>query len=277
MQGHITTRKYEIKGIQVNVAEAGNGKPLVFIHGWSNNWQGWTLLAEQLAPHYKLYLLDLPGFGDSDRLEAYSIDLEADIIANFVTKFAPHPRALIGASLGTIITAQTLERYPHLTNRIILLGTIFKQLSLKEAATAYEKILKFADKTEIATKILSGTVKSPLTAYLVEKFLNAYKFNKELVDKYSLPGRSKISGKSYVQLGLSAADFVMEKFLKQATQKILLIYGEADKYVRPEDAQAILETIKSSNITLTIIPKAGHNPAYEQPEKTAAIIRTFLN
>ncbi|HCS79035.1 TPA: hypothetical protein DIV55_04835 [Patescibacteria group bacterium] len=277
MPTYFSTRTYEVNGIKLNVAEAGTGETLVFIHGWSNNWQGWTLLAEQLAPHYKLYLLDLPGFGDSDRLEAYSIDLEADIIANFVTKFAPHPRALIGASLGTIITAQTLERYPHLTNRIILLGTIFKQLSLKEAATAYEKILKFADKTEIATKILSGTVKSPLTAYLVEKFLNAYKFNKELVDKYSLPGRSKISGKSYVQLGLSAADFVMEKFLKQATQKILLIYGEADKYVRPEDAQAILETIKSSNITLTIIPKAGHNPAYEQPEKTAAIIRTFLN
>jgi len=277
MPTHFTTHTYEVNGIRLNVAEVGSGEALVFIHGWSNNWQGWTLLAEALAPHYKLYLLDLPGFGDSDRLESYSIDIEADIIAAFVTKFVPKPKALLGASLGTIITARTLERYPQLTTNVILLGTIFKQLSLKEAAAVYEKILEFADRTEVATRILGQTIKSPLTADLVEKFLNAYKFNKEHVDKYNLPGRRKISGKSYVQLGLSAGSFIMEEFLQKASQKILMIYGEADKYVRPADAEEILKSIKSPNITLTIITKAGHNPAYEQPEKTAAVIKTFLN
>ena len=65
----------------MNVAEIGQGKPLVFIHGWSNNWVGWTLLAEKLAPRYKLYLMDLPGFGDSDPLPKYTVEKEADYVA----------------------------------------------------------------------------------------------------------------------------------------------------------------------------------------------------
>ncbi len=271
-----TVKKYMVGGVHVNVAEAGRGEALVFIHGWSNNWQGWTLLAQELASYYSIFLLDLPGFGDSDRLAEYSIDIEADIIAQFIGRYVPRPKAIIGASLGTIIAAHTLVRYPELSDKLILLGAIFKQLSLKKASRIYEIILRLSGKSAITRELLALGVKNTLTAYTVERFLHTYKFNKKLIDAYGLPGRKKITGKSYVQLGISARQFRMEDFLTLTTARTLLVYGEKERYVRPVDAIKLLTAIQNPNVGMRIIAKAGHNPAYEQPEQTASVMRDFL-
>ncbi len=271
-----TVKKYIVGGVHMNVAEAGKGKPLVFIHGWSNNWQGWTLLAQELAPRYSIFLLDLPGFGDSDRLAEYSIDIEADIVAQFIKQYVPEPEAIIGASLGTIIAAHALIRHPELSKRIILLGAVFRQLNFRKAFRIGETLLRLSGKSSIGRELVALAVKNTLTAYTVERFLNAYKFNKKLIDAYSLPGRKKITGRSYVQLGISARQFRMEDFLTLTTAKTLLVYGEKEKYVRPVDAIKLLTAIQNPNVGMRIIAKAGHNLAYEQPEQTASVMRDFL-
>jgi pimeloyl-ACP methyl ester carboxylesterase len=121
-----------------------------------------------------------------------------------------------------------------------------------------------------------GIVKSRLTAYAVEKFLNAYKFDREKVDKYSLPGRKKITSKSYVHLGLSAVEFNLENFLKGLKKPTLIIYGEKERYVKPEHAREILAEIGNPAIKMVVVDRSGHNPAYEQPEQTAKIIEKFI-
>lgn len=273
----ITTKKYQVNGITLNVAEVGQGKPLVLIHGWSNSWVGWTLLGKALAPFYKLYLIDLPGFGDSDRLANYSLELISGYVTAFITEQVGKTEAIIAASLGTIISSYTLEHNPHLTDNLILLGAIFQRLSIENAAQVIKKILSLSNQTAFTTEIYAKAIKFRYTAYLVEKFLNAYKFNKELVDKYSLPGRAKIDGKAYVQLGLSAAQFDLESYLRQTKLATLMIYGEADKYIKTADARKVMERIANPKVSLEILAECGHNPAYEQPQKTAALIRKFLN
>lgn len=277
MSVEITAQKYRVLGKNLNIAQAGVGKPLVLIHGWTNNWMGWTLLANFLAPYYRLYMLDLPGFGDSDRLDKYSIDIEAEYINCFIKDFAPSPKAIIGASLGTVIAANTLKNYPHLSNNLIMLGTIFHHLSIKKAANIFKKILEFSQDKNITQEAVAKTVKARITAYLVEMFLNSYKFNKELVDKYNIPGRRKITGKSYIELGLSASKFHMEKYLKETRKNVLLIHGEGDKYVSVKDAEKILVQINNKQLVLNAIEKAGHNIAYEQPKLAAQSIIKFLD
>src|SRR3972149_9618178 len=94
----VKTKRYKVKDIYINVAETGDGDPLIFIHGWSNSWIGWTLLANELSPYYKLYLIDLPGFGDSDSLPRYSLEIVNRYLSEFIDKYVPSPRAIIGAS-----------------------------------------------------------------------------------------------------------------------------------------------------------------------------------
>ena len=183
----IRQKKYRVNGIHMNVAEIGVGEPLVFIHGWSNSWLGWTLLAEELAHHYKLYMVDMPGFGDSDELERYSIDVQSDYIAQFIESNGIQPLAITGASLGTIIAGNTLKNYPHLSNNLILLGTVFNRVSLQRTKVLYYYLLRILGKTKPTEKLLGTTIKSRYAAYVIERFYNAYAFDREMVDKYNLP------------------------------------------------------------------------------------------
>ena len=50
----------------VNVVDTGgSGPPLVFIHGWSANWQSWLLNIAAFMRTHRCVALDLPGFGQS--------------------------------------------------------------------------------------------------------------------------------------------------------------------------------------------------------------------
>src|SRR3989344_7829368 len=109
----IKTKKYKVGDILLNVAIAGRGEPLIFIHGWSNSWIGWTLLARELSPYYKLYMLDLPGFGDSDPLPSYSLEIINSYLSEFIDKHVSSPKAIIGASAGTFVAVHVADTHNY--------------------------------------------------------------------------------------------------------------------------------------------------------------------
>lgn len=273
----IKTQRYPVRDIHLNTARIGSGPPLLLIHGWSNSWIGWTLLAQQLAQSYTVTMIDMPGFGDSDELPHYSIDIQAEYIYAFIQDYYPQPLAIIGASLGTIVTANLVNRYSHLTPITILIGAMFSQLSLSKAKDIYGKILKLSHRYPPAKQLLGNTVKARYTAYFVEKYLNnAYKFDPKMVDKYNLPGRKKMSSQCYVEMGLSAYQFNLEQILKHTPLKTLIMYGSNERYISASLAHSLLAQLDNPNLFLEIIPQAGHNPAYEQPVVTSQVIHSFI-
>jgi pimeloyl-ACP methyl ester carboxylesterase len=62
----VTHRDVEIDGVRLHVAEAGDGPPLVLVHGWPQHWWCWRHLIPQLAAGYRVLAPDLRGFGWSD-------------------------------------------------------------------------------------------------------------------------------------------------------------------------------------------------------------------
>lgn len=277
MQGlSFDVKKYLVNDIHLNVARIGKGPKIIFVHGWTNNWQGWTLLAHELAPYYELHLLDLPGFGDSEGILECTIPNVARYILGYIEQYAVRPRAIVGASLGSLISTELVTMRPDATENLILLGAMFKKLSLPLIPDFYKKVLGLSSRSSRAQKVLEIIVRTPQSAYLMDKYLQTYKFNKELIDLYNIPGRKKVIGKSYVQIGLSAAQFNLFEHLHRLEKNILLCYGEADKYVNPNHARKIVNELANQLIKLEFIPECGHNVAIEQPEKAAAAIRKFI-
>ena len=50
---------------RTSVERFGQGPDLVLLHGWGMNGAVWHGIAQELAAHYRLHLVDLPGFGNS--------------------------------------------------------------------------------------------------------------------------------------------------------------------------------------------------------------------
>ncbi|KAA8996394.1 pimeloyl-ACP methyl ester esterase BioH [Affinibrenneria salicis] len=81
----------------------GEGKcELVLLHGWGLNAQVWRCISERLAPHFRLHLVDLPGYGRSQGFGALSLEEMADI----VLRQAPPQAVWLGWSLGGLVASQ---------------------------------------------------------------------------------------------------------------------------------------------------------------------------
>lgn len=274
----IKTKKYLVGDNVLNVAEIGSGETLLFIHGWSNDWHGWTLLANKLSKHYHVCMIDLPGFGQSESLNAeHNLQNINSIINNFVKKNKLKPKAVVGASMGTIVAASLLETYPKISDTIIELGAIFyKNLEHPNASSFLDQMLRFAKKGKTRKQLLGKIIKSKYTGELIEKYLNAYKFDQDKLNKYGLPGRKLLTVDAYIEIGLSGSSYDLAKFIAKAKHKALFIYGEAEKNVNPFNIKSFFKELNRPNLNIEIIPECGHNPAYEKPAETASLIRKFL-
>jgi pimeloyl-ACP methyl ester carboxylesterase len=56
----------ETRGLRFHVAQAGEGLPLVLLHGWPQHWWMWRLVMPTLATRFRLIAPDLRGMGWSD-------------------------------------------------------------------------------------------------------------------------------------------------------------------------------------------------------------------
>jgi pimeloyl-ACP methyl ester carboxylesterase len=57
----------EANGARFHVAETGQGRPLLLLHGWPEFWFTWEPVMTRLADRFRLIAPDLRGFGDSDK------------------------------------------------------------------------------------------------------------------------------------------------------------------------------------------------------------------
>jgi pimeloyl-ACP methyl ester carboxylesterase len=59
----VTHRYVDAGGLRVHLADAGEGDPVLLLHGWPQHHFMWRHLIERLAPSYRLLAPDLRGFG----------------------------------------------------------------------------------------------------------------------------------------------------------------------------------------------------------------------
>ncbi|MBN1527821.1 MAG: alpha/beta hydrolase [Thermoleophilaceae bacterium] len=62
----VTHRDVRLRGIRLHVAEAGDGPPLLLLHGWPQHWWCWRRVIPRLAEQYRVIAPDLRGWGWSD-------------------------------------------------------------------------------------------------------------------------------------------------------------------------------------------------------------------
>lgn len=268
------TKKVKVNGIVINFAKTESGKkPLVFVHGWANNWEGWLPLANILKKDYTLYLVDLPGFGDSGELEKYSIKGVAKCLASFLKKENLNPEAVIGLSMGSWVTAYLGKIAPRRIKKIILLGAVFKSRSKSFPVEALGKTLEIVNGKEPAEILMKKFIETRIAAYFLAKYVNMYKFNKFLVDAYGMVGKKKMRKEAFVQMGISGLKLRLEKVLENYPLSCLLIYGENDKITSYKQAK---QCLPKGPFKVISIPEAGHVVAWEAPNKVAKAISRFV-
>ncbi|RKQ36729.1 alpha/beta fold hydrolase [Kocuria tytonis] len=106
-------------GLQYRVS--GSGTPVLLIHGIGRSLADWDRQHELLDAHHRVYSLDLPGFGGSER-PARGMRLEhlAARVADFVRAQEIAPVHVVGNSLGGAVAMQLTADHPELVRSLLL-------------------------------------------------------------------------------------------------------------------------------------------------------------
>jgi pimeloyl-ACP methyl ester carboxylesterase len=112
-------RRVATNGIELNVATAGKGPPVVLLHGFPHTWQVWTDVIPALAPHHHVLAPDLRGFGDSTRTPD---GLDAATLATDIEGLLGEDPATVVAIDAAVPAAFLLAlRRPDLVTRLVLI------------------------------------------------------------------------------------------------------------------------------------------------------------
>jgi pimeloyl-ACP methyl ester carboxylesterase len=113
----------DVKGVRMRYFVAGEGHPLLLVHGLGGAASNWTELAPLLLPRRRLLVPDLPGHGGSTALPGVSgLDPFADRVAAVAEREGMLPAPVVGHSLGGMVVLRLALRRPEAVQALVLAG-----------------------------------------------------------------------------------------------------------------------------------------------------------
>ncbi|HEX4856517.1 MAG TPA: alpha/beta fold hydrolase, partial [Limnobacter sp.] len=106
--------------------EGGNpdGAPVVLLHGFASNKENWLSLVPFLLKQYRLFVLDLPGWGESqfNANLPYGLDDQVERVAAWMRAHVPAPAHVVGNSVGGLVAALLAGRHVDLVHTLCLMN-----------------------------------------------------------------------------------------------------------------------------------------------------------
>lgn len=255
----IEEKQIFINDLKVNYKVAGEGGPLLILHGWGGSSGSWVEVQKILAKEgFKVIVPDLPGFGKTPTPNSvWGVEEYTDFALNLIDKMGFKKVTILGHSFGGRVAIRLTSSYPERLKKLILCASA----GIKHPLNFFQMIIF---KLSIFGNFFFS--KKPLKRFkdIAQNFFYSFLRYKDYT-------RAKGVMKEILKK-------VLEEDLKPELSQIktitLLIWGQKDKSVPIEDAYLMKENIPQS--ILKIIPGASHTPNLEFPGKLAKIILDFL-
>ncbi len=259
-----------LDGQHWHVQIAGAGPDLLLLHGTGAATHSWAGLLPRLATHHRVIAPDLPGHGFTDPLPARDMSPAgmARAIGGLLAHLGANPRIIVGHSAGAAIAVRLALDGFATPDLIVALNGVILPLSLVPmhlfapvarwlAASGFvPRLFAFhaADRA-VADRLLRGTGSA---------------VPRETADIYAALFRraghaaGALNMMAHWDLAPTRAD------LPRLATPLLLIVGENDRTVPPEEAGAILRCLPTAR--RVVLPGLGHLAHEEAPASIAALI-----
>ena len=241
-EGHV-----EVDGFRIRYLEAGQGNPVVMLHG-----VGGLILAklhDELAKKYRVMAFEMPGFGQSPANTAsQSVKDLARTMAQAATQLGLNSYALIGTSFGSRVALWQALQSPQQVDLLVLIApTAVLPEGYTMPVVAPDQIAKllFAHPENVPAQLPADPANVAKEMALVQRIQGASR-DTELEDK-----------------------------LGQVQTQTLVVFGTADKVVPPAMGRTYRE--RMPNCHFVMVYDAGHAVATERPEALSNTIADFLD
>lgn len=229
---------------QIYAEAMGKGPAVVLIHGLAGSGQWWDANLPALAAQYRVYVVDMVGFGRSRRLGQFVLHDAAATLGRWMDDVGIGRAHLVGHSLGALVAAELAADRPESVDHLVLV----------DAA-----VFPYYDGSMVGLgwSLMYGRNRMPA------------RFRARLAADVWRAGPRSLARATRDML---RAD--LRPKLAQIEAPCLLIWGAEDRLIPRTVGERLAEALPKAK--LVTVPGAGHNPMWEKPEVFNRLLLEFF-
>ncbi len=277
-----------VNGVRIHYAVVGQGEPVLLLHGWPESLVAWRHVMPLLAKSgRRVWAIDLPGFGDSDRPAAgYDLDSVARDLHEFIRgqRLAEGDRGVdvVAHDLGSWAGHALAANHPADVRRLVLSEALLPVLAPAapaipdEAANLRTWHFAFNRLDDLPEILVRGREREYLTFLFQTKSVRRWRIDGPTLDEYvrqfSAPGAAR-AGFDYYRVNYSAAGLAQARARgeKPLNMPVLAIGASAGV------GGALLKTLRpiAADVQGVVLDDCGHFLPDECPEEFVRAVTAF--
>lgn len=261
----------DANGIKTRVLEAGEGTPLILLHGTGGHIEAYARNIPELSKHFRVICIDMLGHGYTDKPDIpYGIDVYSDHLLDVIQALNLEKVYLSGESLGGWVAAWFSAEHPEYVISQVL-NTPGNVNSKPEVMAALK-----ASTLKAVLEANYENVKTRLEWLMYDKSQVTDELIKIRYDIYTQPEYQRsVHNIVYLQEVEPRKKYIWNpSWCGKITVPTLLAWTDHDPTSTVEEAQPIRDMIPNSEFT--VIENAGHWPQWEQVEAFNNVLIDFL-
>ncbi len=277
----------------VSYRHAGNGEPVLLLHGWGGSSRYWHTTLHALADSYRLYAPDLPGYGASPPLpDNISSERMAAVVLDYADHLGLSRFHLVAHSFGGSIAAALAATAPARVKQLVL--TCYSTFRNESERRMIDQMLRSMGLSIALWQPWMSfwhpwmglwqswmTNWNPATAGHVPSIYQtiAWRFFYRMPSDDALLAASfadflQMDQRTSLESIISALDPTITHHLRHISAPTLVIGARQDMIMPPAGVPVVAEHIPNSR--LEWIDHCGHMPMIEQPDVYEGLLRGFL-
>lgn len=259
--------------------EAGEGPPLLLLHGSGPGVTGWRNYRNNLARfarHFRCLVLEFPGFGVSDPTDSHPMKAAPKSVIRFLDGLGLDQVDVIGNSMGGIVAVTTAIAHPERFGRLVTIGGVGRNLFSPGPGEGINLLMEFTDHPtrEGLIRWLNSMVHDPamVTEELIEERWAQATDPETLAAARRMYGSEAFAANAKAAAASDRAPYWA--MLHKLKARTLLTWGRDDR-VSPLDS-AILPMRTIPDAELHVFPDCGHWVMIEQKAAWERTVLAFL-
>ena len=277
-------RQLDVAGSHLHVVEAGDplAAPVLFLHGWPQDWSAWTSVMTRAAGQVHAVAIDLPGIGGStgDATDGSKRHL-AVVVRRLIAALELERPTIVGHDAGGMAAYAYLRAFPDL-DRAVIMDTVIPGVDPWDDVLRIPYVWHFAMHSipALPERLVRGRerdyfdyffdVLSPDPSTITPAARDGY------VQAYARDTASLTAGFNwYRTLAQDALDNQAASRNGTVDTPVLYLRGEKETG-RMEDYLRGFSAAGLRNVQHALVPGAGHFAAEDAPEEVWQLIAGFI-
>lgn len=259
--------------------EAGDGPPLLMLHGSGPGVTGWRNFRGVLpafAEHFRCLVLEFPGFGVSDDFGGHPMITAYDALARFVEALGLDTVDIVGNSMGGGVGINHAIAHPEQVRRLVTVGGVGTNLLSPGPAEGIRLLQEFTDNPtrDRLIRWLHAMVYNPavVTEELIEERWKA------ATDPQTLASAQRMYGTQAYAAMMAAMQASKRPqpwaMMHRVAAPTLITWGRDDR-VSPVD-MALIPMRTIPNAEVHVFPNCGHWTMIEAKDAFESVVGDFL-